>query len=401
MKNERRLHSFLCSAMLAFCALPAWGQLAKVVVAPTGGDYTTLSAAMAAYTPNPILGVLLVEVMPGIYTENVVMKSYVYVRGTLATIRGQTTKAPVVSIHNAAEVTLEGLTISGSPLPAGFPGYGSIAIDINNSGSVALNRISAGGTNTAVQIIAGNYVTLENSYLSGADYGLTEGNGTRVIIRNNRIDATRIGLIPRSASTTVYGNVVAAATASAQQGIQAQGGLVSANHVRDFRGGGGSGINVSQQSVVIGNYITNSYYGLRVQSASAVVQGNVATDNYFADVNVVGLPSDNHVSGMLAANVFNTTRFEPGAVLKGGFNVTQSGDLIPAPVFYEVAASTTTEQQVQTIQHRYCALSQVRSQATDASRNRWCRLDRNADGTWLLKARSGNGPTTTCRASCL
>ncbi len=51
------------------------------VVAKSGGDYTTISAALAAITDAGDTNRYLVKVMPGIYSEQVTMKPYVDIEG--------------------------------------------------------------------------------------------------------------------------------------------------------------------------------------------------------------------------------------------------------------------------------------------------------------------------------
>lgn len=98
----------------AFAAAP----LARVVVAKSGGNYTTIKAALAAITPtatNPYV----IEVWPGVYTETsaVVLKSYVHLKGsgrdvtTVKTSLG--TNDNVISAVGLTNVTISGLNMAG------------------------------------------------------------------------------------------------------------------------------------------------------------------------------------------------------------------------------------------------------------------------------------------------
>lgn len=84
-----------------------------VVVAKAGGNYSTISAAMAAINPtatNPYV----IEVWPGTYTEQISIKSYVHLKGSganVTTINGAGTDA--VIINGRTNVRVTGFTLTG------------------------------------------------------------------------------------------------------------------------------------------------------------------------------------------------------------------------------------------------------------------------------------------------
>lgn len=91
----------------------------RVVVAKSGGDFTSIGEALASINPtfdNPFV----IEVMPGTYVENIVMKSNVHLRGAgrgMVTI----THNPdcgfcnVIEIIDVDNVEISGVTVSGAP----------------------------------------------------------------------------------------------------------------------------------------------------------------------------------------------------------------------------------------------------------------------------------------------
>lgn len=94
----------------------------RVVVAKSGGDFTSIGEALASINPtfdNPFV----IEVMPGTYVENIVMKSNVHLRGAgrgMVTI----THNPdcgfcnVIEIVDVDNVEISGVTVSGAPRDA-------------------------------------------------------------------------------------------------------------------------------------------------------------------------------------------------------------------------------------------------------------------------------------------
>ncbi|CAG0937019.1 hypothetical protein TFLX_05922 [Thermoflexales bacterium] len=120
-----------------------------VMVAKSGGDYTTISAALTSITNASATNHYLVKVMPGVYTETVTMKQYVDIEGagelaTTITYIGSTSyyTGTVLGANNAE---LRFLTVVNT-------GGNTYAVAIfNNSASPRLTNVTAtssGGTDS-------------------------------------------------------------------------------------------------------------------------------------------------------------------------------------------------------------------------------------------------------------
>src|SRR3990172_4553953 len=87
----------------------------RLVVATSGGDYTSISAALAAVSPTAS-DPYVIDVMPGTYTENVTMKSYVHLRGAgreVTTIQSPSTTSNVIYLSYLTNTAISGFTIRG------------------------------------------------------------------------------------------------------------------------------------------------------------------------------------------------------------------------------------------------------------------------------------------------
>jgi hypothetical protein len=120
----------------------------RLLVGPSGGDYTSIQAALNAIEPTAD-GHFIIEVAPGEYTESVRMKSFVHLKGSgigLTTLKPNTSDPTsdfdfaAVSLDNLTDVTISGFTITG--LTGGNGGAFGI-LDIHSSPTITNNLITA------------------------------------------------------------------------------------------------------------------------------------------------------------------------------------------------------------------------------------------------------------------
>jgi hypothetical protein len=113
-----------------------------VIVAKSGGDYTTISAALTSITTASATNHYLVKVMPGVYTETVTMKQYVDIEGagelaTTITRGGSSALGSAGTVIGANNAELRFLTVVNT-------GGNTFAVAIyNDSDSPRLTHVTA------------------------------------------------------------------------------------------------------------------------------------------------------------------------------------------------------------------------------------------------------------------
>lgn len=153
-----------------------------VVVAKSGGDHTTINAALAAINPtasNPYV----IKVMPGRYEENdaVRMKSYVHLQGAgkdvTTVLSSYYSLSPSTVISGVTNITISGFTITTSPYSDGNSG---IVIDSSSFVTIENNHFTGGRSrnsgirdtgSTATTIIRGNIFSDMGQYNQGIEVG--------------------------------------------------------------------------------------------------------------------------------------------------------------------------------------------------------------------------------------
>ncbi len=166
-----------------------------IIVAKSGGHFTTISAALTSVTDNSAANRYLVYIAPGVYTETVTMKPYVDIEGagelaTKITQVGNLSGAPTLS--GASNAELRFLTVENT---GGF----DFAIAIRNvSASPRLTHVTAsasGGADTEGIRNVSSSPRLENVTASatsaGGNYGIYNSDSSPTV--NNSVIAASGG----------------------------------------------------------------------------------------------------------------------------------------------------------------------------------------------------------------
>jgi parallel beta-helix repeat protein len=290
----------------------------RVVVAAGGGDYTSISDALNAISPdanNPYV----IDVMPGTYTENIIMKSYVHLRGggrEVTTVVASNPEDDVIFINGLTNVAISGLKIKG--------GYYGIS-NYSSSPTINGNMIRENGAgiynHSSEPTIYGNTIKKNYNYgisndtlsspmiigniiIENGNYGIRNSGSSSPIITSNMIIDNSVGGISNEFSDpTISGNTI--------------------------RGNDGKGINNKQSSPIInGNTITGNYnYGIHNEvTSSPMIIHNRITENggtSYEDI-YVSNDSNPHIS----FNVYDDISATTGV---GEYNINSSGVAISIP----------------------------------------------------------------------
>ena len=193
------------------------------VVAKSGGDFTTITAALASITDASPTNHYLIYVAPGVYTERVTMKQYVDIEGageltTKITFTGSASSA-TGTVVGANDAELRFLTVENT-------GGAAYAIAIYNSGAaprlIHVTASASGGTyNYGVYNYASSSPTMTDVTASASggtsNYGVYNHNSSSPTMTNVTASASggtyNYGVFNESSSPTMT-NVSVSASAS-------------------------------------------------------------------------------------------------------------------------------------------------------------------------------------------
>jgi hypothetical protein len=271
-----------------------------LVVAKSGGDYTSIQQAIDASTPtadDPVL----IEIKPGVYTENIIMKSYVHLKGSgpdNTIIQALVTSSDVIYCNNARYYSINNLGITG----------GTSAIRAESSSSYGVYE--------------------GNRLYSNSKFGIS-------IYLSNSVDAIDNEIYSNGLGGIAYSSI--------------SSGDIVGNHVHNNTGTGISTNTSNSYTIIKDNWVyNNSNDGIQVADNSRVVKNTVYSNNRYGIYQSTGSyypymvvynnvtnnnTSDFYISSDLRSycnfnfNIYNTID-GPGTV-SGSFNANTSGG--PAP----------------------------------------------------------------------
>lgn len=270
-----------------------------LTVAQSGGDFTTISAALASL-PDPNTTPVVIKVMPGTYTESagIFMKSYVHLQGSG---RDVTIIEGPIKISSVEDVAISGLKIRYPSYITGV--YG--AIHIATSSPVIKDNYFDGPNIVGVSAVycASSSPTIEGNFFKDIPGRGIESNNSSTLIRNNTlINSGDDPVQEQNSSSTIIGNV--------------------------FEGGGDHLLIENSNSKWINNVIKNGYGGLYISgndpTKKPIVKGNIITGSTGeADINVIGI----YITPNISFNIYDTFN---GSGAVGMYNVKSDGT--PAPL---------------------------------------------------------------------
>src|SRR3989337_1317873 len=147
-----------------------------ITVAKSGGDFTSVQAAIDSVNPtadNPYL----INVMPGTYVENITMKSYIHLQGA-----GRDLTTIQISGGAISGFDLTGVVVSGFTIKNG--NYGLYFIN-TSSVTITNNIITQTGNYGIVTTLSSN-LKIKGNTISNNLAGLSPG-GTAILITHNEI----------------------------------------------------------------------------------------------------------------------------------------------------------------------------------------------------------------------
>jgi hypothetical protein len=284
-----------------------------LVVAKSGGDFTSIQAALDSILTASDSNRYLVYVAPGVYTEHVTMKPYVDIQGsgeltTKITFSGaiDCSSATVAGSNNAE---LRFLTVENT-------GLNTWAVSIiNDHASPRLTHITA----TASAGTSGNY-PIYNYYASPTITNVT------VSASGGTFSA---GMYNNTSSLTMTDVIATAADGTYTFGVRNQDSTLTMTDCTASTSGGtfSYGVYNNASSLIVNNSVINSGIGIKNYAASGTYTVQVNNSQVTGSDNTI-----NNVSQFTTR--IGATLLSGGAVWAGGGTVTCAGVYDEAYTFY-------------------------------------------------------------------
>lgn len=269
---------------------PLTGGPMHIRVAATGGDYTSIQAALDAISPDPDHR-YIIEIAPGTYSESVVMKSYVHLAGAspeLTIIRpdvaGGATHQDFTAIwlDKLTDVRISGLALYGGDPNLGDLPFGATGIYDSASSPVVEN------------------VRIVGFYASGVD-----------------ADADQAGFFSRDSSPVLRNSEI---RHTGKAGIVVYDGAaqISGNRFVELTGAGGPQCAVAMirgSALITGNYFTGNGAPLCAQGGPATGEVTIAGNQFLE--NYDGIRLDGQLRAQISGNHIATSS-DAGTGIQGG-----------------------------------------------------------------------------------
>jgi hypothetical protein len=347
----------IASVPYALQAQKVAGYQNVVVVAKSGGDYTSVQAAIDSITDAVADNAYLVWVAPGLYEEQVTMKPYIHLQGAgqEATIISSTVSS---SDWPPAEATLLlTSTTSVRGLTLGHSGTGNRNIALMATAGTTRTLVAdvtaralGSGTKHYGIFLVGSGVGVELQQVtalaengSDGNYGLVCYAGVSASLHGGSFtarggaDARGIGLADSSTMLDTKNVTVLGENSSGyNRGLFNENGAAAMLHGGSFTGRGGtdargihnigSGTTLETESVIaLAKSGSNNTYGLANEDgAEAVLQGGSFTGrgggNAIGIYNLSGTLGAKHITALGENGSFNNGLYQVGGTVRLAFS---------------------------------------------------------------------------------
>ncbi|VAV85858.1 hypothetical protein MNBD_DELTA01-913 [hydrothermal vent metagenome] len=295
-----------------------------IVVAESGGDFTSIQAAISSVTPTAN-DPYVIKVMPGTYIELVTMKSFMHLQGSgaeVTTIEAptDTSSSYTIDINDLENVQVSGFTVRGGWY--GIKTYSTTVLTIINN--IITDNKAAGIYNYFSEFA----VIMENIVTANGGSGILDNNSIKTMISNNMVTTNGYNGIDIGASSSyVIGNVIEGNSASGIFGhIADREPVIKGNVIQNNKNGIGVSMSGTAHVVITGNTISNSQFkGLFVATSNCPGKAMIVTHNKITgsasrdvEINVLGCTIN------VSYNIYDTVNNINGAGV-GMYNLKTDG----------------------------------------------------------------------------